>query len=99
MVIIRNVPNIKNIGILRKSFIKIGVHDEYHGTHFHDKKIQCNINGCVSNFKVNKMRIVGDEITGKVSWQLLLFVRFSDLSDKVRSRACVEKFPGIPQSS
>ena len=44
----------------RKSFVKMGVIHEVQGTHFHDKRIHSNIHQH-SEFRVNKMRIVGRE--------------------------------------
>ena len=77
----------------RKSFVKMGVADEYHGTHFHDKKIQCSINS-LSEFKVGKMRIVGRDNRESLLAAVTV-CKVLGLSDK-SIQACIEKFPGIP---
>ena len=77
----------------RKSFIKMGVNEEYHGTHFHDKKIQCNIND-TSEFRVGKMRIIGrgnrESLLGAIT-----VCKAIGLPDRA-IQTCIEKFPGIP---
>ena len=77
----------------RKSFMKMGVGDEYHGTQFHNKKVQCDIN-YLSEFNVARMRIVGrdnrESLLGAITVCKVL-----GLSDRA-IQACVEKFPGIP---
>ena len=77
----------------RKSFINMGVYKEFRGTHFHDKKIQCNING-TSEFRVGKMRIVGRDNRESLLAAVTV-CKTLDLSDK-SIQNCIEKFPGIP---
>jgi UDP-N-acetylmuramoylalanine--D-glutamate ligase len=77
----------------RKSFVTMGVIGEVEGTHFHDKRIHSNIH-YHSEFKVNKLRIVGqnnrENILAAVSACKAL--KISDFS----IQECIEKFPGIP---
>lgn len=77
----------------RKSFVDAGVMAEVQGTHFHDRRIHCNI-GSHSEFKVNKMRIVGvhnrENLLAAITACKALGV--SDTS----IQSCIEKFPGIP---
>ncbi len=77
----------------RKSFVKMGVIHEVQGTHFHDKRIHSNVN-YHSEFKVNKMRIVGinnrENLLGAITACKALNV--SDAS----IQKCIERFPGIP---
>ena len=77
----------------RKSFVKMEVDGEYHGTHFHDKKIQCDI-GSSSNFNVGKMRIIGRDNRESLL-AAVTACKVLGLSDK-SIQACIEKFPGIP---
>jgi len=77
----------------RKSFVKLGVMSEIQGTHFHDKRIHSNIH-YHSEYKVNKMRIVGENnrenlLAGITALKAL------EVSDK-SIQATIEKFPGIP---
>jgi UDP-N-acetylmuramoylalanine--D-glutamate ligase len=77
----------------RKSFVKMNVLHEIQGTHFHERRIHSNIN-YHSEFKVNKMRIVG-----KYNRENLLATitacKALDCSDK-SIQTCIERFPGIP---
>ena len=77
----------------RKSFIKMGVSDEFHGTHFHDRQIQCNVNGA-SSFDVGKMRIVGRDNRESLL-AAVTACKVLGLSDRA-IQMCVERFPGIP---
>lgn len=77
----------------RKSFVKMGVMSEIQGTHFHDRRIHCNIN-YHSEFKVNKMRIVGVQNRENLL-AAITACKALDVSDK-SIQSCIEKFPGIP---
>ncbi len=77
----------------RKSFVSIGVINEIQGTHFHDKRIHSNIH-YYSEFRVNKMRIVGVN-----NRENLLAAITACKALKVPDEAiqnCIQKFPGIP---
>ncbi len=76
----------------RKSFLKLGVMNEIQGTHFHDKRIHSNIN-YHSEFKVNTMRIVGQENRENIL-AAITACKALDVSDKA-IQTCIEKFPGI----
>ncbi len=77
----------------RKSFVKMGVITEIQGTHFHEKRVHSNTH-YHSEFKVNKMRIVGqnnrENLLGAIT--ALKALKVSDAS----IQECIEKFPGIP---
>ena len=77
----------------RKSFVKMGVIDEVQGTHFHERRIDCNIH-YHSDFKVSQMRIVGvanrENLLASITACKAL-----EVSDK-SIQTCIEKFPGIP---
>ena len=77
----------------RKSFTKMGLDDEYQGTHFHDRKIQCNIDQ-ISEFRVGKMRIIGRDNRESLLGAITI-CKVLGLSDK-SIQSCIEKFPGIP---
>jgi UDP-N-acetylmuramoylalanine--D-glutamate ligase len=77
----------------RKSYTKMGVINEIQGTHFHDKRIHCNIH-YHSEFKVSKMRIVGPENRENML-AAITACKALDISDK-SIQTCIEKFPGIP---
>ena len=77
----------------RKSFVKMGVIAEIQGTHFHEKRIHSNIH-YHSEFKVNTMRIVGQQ-----NRENLLAAITACKALKVSDTAiqeCIQKFPGIP---
>lgn len=77
----------------RKSFVSMGVIGEIQGTHFHDKRIHCNIH-FHSDFKVNKMRILGvnnrENVLAAVTACKALKCSDSAIQETI------EKFPGIP---
>jgi UDP-N-acetylmuramoylalanine--D-glutamate ligase len=77
----------------RKSFVTLGVINEIQGTHFHDKRIHCNIH-YHSEFKVTAMRVVGVN-----NRENLMAAITACKALKVSDQAiqyCIEKFPGIP---
>jgi len=76
----------------RKSFMEMGVLNEVQGTHFHNRRITCNIN-CHSEFIVSKMRIVGVDNRENLLAAITV-CKALDISDKA-IQTCVEKFPGI----
>jgi UDP-N-acetylmuramoylalanine--D-glutamate ligase len=77
----------------RRSFQKMGVMNEIQGTHFHERRIHSNIN-YHSEFKVNKMRIVGQDNRENLL-AAITACKALDASDKA-IQSCIEKFPGIP---
>lgn len=77
----------------RKSFVGMGVMNEIQGTHFHEKRIHSNIN-YHSEFKVSKMRIVGQENRENLL-AAVTACKALEVSDKA-IQSCIEKFPGIP---
>jgi UDP-N-acetylmuramoylalanine--D-glutamate ligase len=77
----------------RKSFLKMGVMNEIQGTHFHEKRIHCNIN-YHSEFKVSSMRIIGQHNRENLL-AAVTACKALDVSDK-SLQTTVEKFPGIP---
>ena len=77
----------------RRSFMKLGVMNEIQGTHFHDKRIHSNIN-YHSEFKVNKMRIVGQSNRENLL-AAITALKALEVNDEA-IQTCVEKFPGIP---
>ncbi len=77
----------------RKSFVKMGVMNEIQGTHFHEKRIHSNI-FFHSEFKVNKMRIIGQDNRENLL-AAITACKALDVSDKSIQK-CIEKFPGIP---
>ncbi len=77
----------------RKSFIKQEIMNEVQGTHFHDKRIHSNIN-YHSEFKVNKMRIIGQKNRENLL-AAITACKSLDISDRSIQK-CIEKFPGIP---
>ncbi|MEI8347395.1 MAG: UDP-N-acetylmuramoyl-L-alanine--D-glutamate ligase [Pseudomonadota bacterium] len=77
----------------RKSFVKMGVISEIQGTHFHDKRVHCNIN-YHSEFVVSKMRIVGGDNRENLL-AAITACKALDISDRA-IQTCIERFPGIP---
>lgn len=77
----------------RKSFMTMGVMNEIQGTHFHERRIHSNIN-YHSEFKVQKMRIVGQENRENLL-AAITACKALEVSDKA-IQTCIEKFPGIP---
>jgi UDP-N-acetylmuramoylalanine--D-glutamate ligase len=77
----------------RRSFATMGVMNEIQGTHFHDKRIHSNIH-YHSEFKVNKMRIVGQNNRENLL-AAVTACKALEVSDKA-IQGCIEKFPGIP---
>ncbi len=77
----------------RRSFVKMGVIGEIQGTHFHDKRIHSNIH-CHSEFKVSKMRIVGQNNRENLL-AAVTACKALKLSDTAIQK-CIETFPGIP---
>ena len=77
----------------RRSFVTLGVMNEIQGTHFHDRRIHSNIN-YHSEFKVNKMRIVGQNNRENLM-AAVTTCKALDVSDDA-IQTCIEKFPGIP---
>ncbi len=77
----------------RKSFVEQGVIAEVQGTHFHGRRIHSNIY-CHSEFKVNKMRIIGQENRENLLASITA-CKALDVSDK-SIQTLIERFPGIP---
>lgn len=77
----------------RRSFVKLGVMNEIHGTHFHDKRIHSNIH-YHSEYRVNKMRIVGEKNRENLLASITA-LKALEISDK-SIQTTIEKFPGIP---
>lgn len=77
----------------RKSFLTMGVMNEIQGTHFHERRIHSNIY-CHSEFKVNTMRIVGQNNRENLL-AAVTACKALDISDK-SIQALIQKFPGIP---
>jgi len=77
----------------RKSFIENGLINEVQGTHFHDKRIHCNISSH-TEFRVSKMRIVGQENRENLL-AAITACKALDVSDKA-IQTTIERFPGIP---
>jgi UDP-N-acetylmuramoylalanine--D-glutamate ligase len=77
----------------RKSFVKMGVMSEIQGTHFHDKRIHCNIN-YHSELKVNQMRIVGQNNRENLLAAITAAKALNVSDDSIQT--CIQKFPGIP---
>jgi UDP-N-acetylmuramoylalanine--D-glutamate ligase len=77
----------------RRSFVKMGVMNEIQGTHFHEKRIHSNIN-YYSEFKVSKMRIVGQDNRENLLAAITV-CKTLDVSDESIQK-CIEKFPGVP---
>lgn len=77
----------------KRSFVNMGIIGEVEGTHFHLRRIHCNIN-CHSEFKVNKMRIIGshnrENLLAAITACKILKVSDSSI------QYTIEKFPGIP---
>lgn len=85
--------NCRTFWYSRKSFVKMGVMNEVQGTHFHDRRINSNIN-YHSDFKVSAMRIVGVENRENLLASITA-CKALNVSDKA-IQSCIEKFPGIP---
>ncbi len=77
----------------RKSFVKMGVMDEVQGTHFHNRRINSNIN-YHSDFRVSQMRIVGVQNRENLL-ACVTACKALDVTDK-SIQTCIERFPGIP---
>lgn len=77
----------------RRSFVKMGVIAEVQGTHFHEKRIHSNIH-YHSEFKVNKMRIVGQENRENLLAAITACKALKVSDDAIQT--CIQKFPGIP---
>lgn len=77
----------------RKSFVNLGVMNEIQGTHFHNRRINCNIN-YHSDFIVSKMRIVGQNNRENLL-AAVTACKAINVSDK-SIQLLIEKFPGIP---
>lgn len=77
----------------RRSFVKMGVIAEIQGTHFHEKRIHSNIH-FHSDFKVNKMRIIGQHNRENLM-AAITACKALKISDSA-IQTCIEKFPGIP---
>ena len=103
-VLVANFDRLINNGILRncskqtywysrRSFITLGVMDEFQGTHFHEKRIHSNIHHH-SEFRVNKMRIIGQE-NREGLLAAVTVCKILEVPDKIIQN-CVENFPGIP---
>ena len=71
----------------------MGVISELQGTHFHSKRIHSNIH-CHSEFKVSKMRIVGQENRENLLAAISACKALKCQDDSIQT--CIEKFPGIP---
>jgi len=83
----------KSFWYSRKSFVKAGVANEIQGTHFHDKRIHSNIH-CHSEFRVNKMRILGANNRENLL-AAITACKIMKISDDIIQQV-IEKFPGIP---
>jgi UDP-N-acetylmuramoylalanine--D-glutamate ligase len=77
----------------RKSFVTMGVLNEIQGSHFHDKRIHCNIH-YHSDFKVSNMRVVGQENRENLL-AAITACKALKCTDK-SIQYCIENFPGIP---
>lgn len=77
----------------RKSFVQMGVIHEVQGTHFHDKRIHSNINHH-SEFKVNKMRVVGQENRENLLAAVTVCKALNVSDESIQH--CIAQFPGIP---
>jgi UDP-N-acetylmuramoylalanine--D-glutamate ligase len=77
----------------RKSFFTMGVMNEIQGTHFHERRIHSNIN-YHSEFKVQKMRIVGQDNRENLLAAITACKALEVSDDAIQG--CIEKFPGIP---
>jgi UDP-N-acetylmuramoylalanine--D-glutamate ligase len=88
----RNVP-CSTYWYSRKSFHNLGVMNEVQGTHFHGRRINCNIN-YHSEFKVTNMRLVGVNNRENLL-AAITACKALNVSDQ-SIQTCVERFPGIP---
>lgn len=77
----------------RKSFVKMGVIHEVQGTHFHDKRIHSNIHQH-SEFRVNKMRIVGQNNRENLLAAVTACKALKVSDESIQH--CITQFPGIP---
>ena len=90
--ILRN-SQAQNYWYSRRSFVKMGVIGEIQGTHFHDKRIHCNIH-YHSEFSVKSMRIVGQNNRENLL-AAITACKALKVSDEAIQK-CIESFPGIP---
>jgi UDP-N-acetylmuramoylalanine--D-glutamate ligase len=90
--ILRN-SNAQTFWYSRKSFVTMGVISEIQGTHFHDKRIHSNIH-YHSEFRVNKMRIVGLNNRENLLAAITACKALKVSDESIQT--CIEKFPGIP---
>lgn len=77
----------------RKSFVEMGVINEIQGTHFHNRRVNSNIN-YHSDFVVSKMRIVGQNNRENLL-AAVTACKALNISDK-SIQSMIERFPGIP---
>lgn len=77
----------------RKSFVQEGIIGKVFGTHFHDKRIHCGIH-YHSEFKVNKMRIVGEKNRENLLAAITTCKALNVSDDNIQNM--IEQFPGIP---
>jgi len=77
----------------RRSFVKMGVIGDISGTHFHEKRIHSNVH-YHSEFKVNKMRIIGTRNRENLM-AAITACKALKVSDEA-IQECIIKFPGIP---
>ncbi|MCK5882226.1 MAG: UDP-N-acetylmuramoyl-L-alanine--D-glutamate ligase [Bacteriovoracaceae bacterium] len=77
----------------RKSFVEQGVIAEVQGTHFHGRRIHSNI-CCHSEFKVNSMRIIGQENRENLLAAITACKSIDVSDDSIQT--LIERFPGIP---
>lgn len=77
----------------KKSFVTMGVIGEVEGTHFHGRRIHCNIH-YHSEFKVSTMRILGS-FNRENMLAAVTACKILKVSDE-SIQYCIEKFPGIP---
>ncbi len=90
--ILRN-SQAQNYWYSRRSFVKMGVIGEIQGTHFHDKRIHCNIH-YHSEFSVRNMRIVGQNNRENLLAAITACKALKVSDDAIQK--CIETFPGIP---
>jgi UDP-N-acetylmuramoylalanine--D-glutamate ligase len=90
--ILRNSPA-QTYWYSRKSFVNMGVISEIQGTHFHDKRIHSNTH-YHSEFRVNKMRIVGLNNRENLLAAITACKALKVSDESIQT--CIEKFPGIP---
>ncbi len=76
----------------RRSFVKMGIVGDIQGTHFHDKRIHSNVH-CHSEFKVNKMRIIGPRNRENLMAAITACKALKASDEAIQE--CIIKFPGI----